>query len=441
MPIPHTPIFSKLSGYAITAGSASAGKAPLTVEPLPNPEPNPLPANQIWGLAIDPNASWAFVMINPDLNVIEIPTFTFADDGDPVAAVPLAISPNQLWYLFADTQESNDQYGNPYCFLMSYLCIFTSDANPVRAPGYTKTLDVKGDSDKAGATVQAFPINNSAYFSTPTSDFDNQLWSPGKQGWPFLPWSLPPSTGLQGNSNYFLGNYVIDVLKSLKVTIVVEEDLVCDKGVSFQLNGFGAQGAGEVWQQYCVLLAPGSSSLNCLINNWTINEYNSWAGGGPGQLPIVYDETQICPLPHPYIPKETTITIELQFDSRTSVVNQVAFKVAGPNGEFAGAQTIDVTQTPAIPSSLLDCQLLVVGYANGAHTTFIVGSGTITYETPDMFEVAPSLGFEDAWDSGALPALIPGGSGEDSNMNYTFLPPSNVLPSTKLIQTFKLSGH
>jgi hypothetical protein len=193
-------------------------------------------------------------------------------------------------------------------------------------------------------------------------------------------------------------------------------------------------------------LYQGATSLGCLINNWTLQEFDSWSGGGPGQLPLVYDKTEICQLPQPYIQKGTKLSIDLAFEPGDGTITAVTFKATGPSGPsgeplFQGSVNIDLTQLAAVPSSILAYQFFVAGQPGGAYTTFSAGSGRITYVSNELISVSPSLGFQSAWDSDALPALIPGSTGENSNMNYGFLPPSTLSPATTLTQTFQLTGY
>jgi hypothetical protein len=430
---------NNLNANLLTAGNATATGAKLTMQPPPNPHLNIELAGQKWSFLPDPVGSGAYYIVDPTEASVAIAVLGLNDpDGDPVDAVPL--HDGSLWYLFADTHGAVNATGQPYCFLMTSLCM-----NPVS--NYAKSLNVKGNSTNAGAGVDAFPLPYEVYRSAPTTGYGSQLWAPGSgEAWPIAPYAIPPGGGLQGNFNYVFGNDLVDLVRSISVTVEIEEDLICDKGVSFQFNGFGAKGAPEVWQQYCILLAPGATSLNCLVNNWTNQEYITWVETGTGPLPVVYDRPLLCTLPQAYLPKGTKLSFTFAFHSPFVAITGVTFAATGPKGTsgeplFEGSVSVDLTQMAGVPGSILAYQFFVVGNDFGAYTTFTSGSGTITYQSSELISVSPTLFFQSAWDSDAIPALNKAGTGESSNMKYSFLPASTISPATKLTQKFQLSGY
>jgi hypothetical protein len=447
---PYIQLKSYSNGRLLTASGAPTPGAPetLSLESPPNPDLNIELGGQKWSFQVAPlTGSGAYFVTHPGDDCLDIPVIAFDPDGDPMAADANFGGPTQLWYLFADPQGSYGATGQPNCFLMNSLCMNSTHPfshSSVRHCPYTKVLDVKDGSKAAGAGVHAFPIKPEVYSNQPTTEYGNQLWTPGAgDTWPIAPYSLPPNSGLQGNSNYYMGNYVVDLVRSAKVEVKIGGDLDCDNGVSFQFNGFGASGELEVWQQYVIFLNQGATSLMCVVNNWTLQQYWTWT---PGQTPIVYDRAEICELPEPYLPAGTSLTTDLTFDPVLGTITAVTFAAKGPDGptglpQFEGQVRIDLTQTGGVPSSILSYQYVVVGEPGGAFTTFGAGGGIITYRSNELISVSPSLSFQSAWDSGATRAPIPGGTGEDSNMNYGFLPPSTLSPATRLEQSFQLQGY
>lgn len=444
-------IESYSNGRLLTARGGSTPQAPgtLALEAPPDPHLNIQLGGQKWSFQYALGGSGAYSIVGPADACIGIPVISLGQEADKVEVETKSGSLTQLWYLFADTHGRFNATGQPYCFVMSAQCMnsVTIPKTPQRYCPYTKVLDVKGNSTEAGAAVDAYPIKPEAYSNAPSKENDNQLWSPGSgEVWPVAPYSLPPDTGLQGNSNYFIGNDVVDIVRSAKVTVVLEGDLICDKGVSFQLNGFGAGGETEVWQQYSIILHPKDSTLDTNICNWTLQEYQSYGLGGSPQMPIVYEDTGFCQMPQSYLPDGTTLSINLTFHPTLGTVIGVTFEATGPKGNsgepsFKGSSYVDLTKTSGVPGSILAYQFLIVGSNGGADTTFAGGGGRITYESNELISVSPSLAFQSAWDSGATVELLGGGTGENSNMNYSFLPPSTVSPATSLTQTFQLAGY
>ncbi len=231
---------------------------------------------------------------------------------------------------------------------------------------------------------------------------------------------------LEGLWQYQLGSNSCTPLTGVKVTIVVEQDIIVgsytkgQNGFSMQLNANGPSSRLKptqlFWQQF--IIEPGSGSVSAFTQQWAAQTKD---------LPGIY------PLPNPKpmgapstinntsltIPAGTTFTWTLTPDSKGNV-ESVTYSAK----DKLGTKYTPVTQY--IPAGnrapIYSITMDIVGYNLASYTTFQSGRGTITYAAKS---------FSASYD---FPSCAKNtGTGENSNMRYG---PLKAVSSGRFTQEF-----
>jgi len=255
----------------------------------------------------------------------------------------------------------------------------------------------------------------------------------------------PPSGGLVGYSNYNLYDDC-ENLTGVSVTVDVTEQLVAipsapseagmqSNGIGFQLNCLPRAGGAIVWQQYIMVVSRTGENLRWGVNNWNTT---------PADTEGIIDQGgNLATLPSPFaagyasIPAGYRFEIALNNDASDNIIG-ATFSMYDQNGApVFPPETVALTSltdvngnqiTTAELSPIVDIDLVIVGYANGAATTLVRGAGTITYRATNSLTVLNTF-----------PACTSGvNTAESSDVRYGEL---NSSASTQIVQTFQVSGR
>src|SRR5580693_3850985 len=216
---------------------------------------------------------------------------------------------------------------------------------------------------------------------------------------------------LEGLWQYQLGSNSCTPLTGVKVTVVVEQDIIVGSytkgqyGFSMQLNANGASSGLKptqlFWQQF--IIEPGSGSVEAFTQQFAAQTKH---------LPGIYPLPNPKPMGKPStinntsltIPAGTTFTWTLTPDSKGNV-ESVTYSAK----DKLGTEYTPVTQY--IPAGdrapIYSITMDIVGYNVGSYTTFQSGAGIITYAAES---------FSASYD---FPSCAQNqGTAESSNMRY-----------------------
>ncbi len=255
----------------------------------------------------------------------------------------------------------------------------------------------------------------------------------------------PPSGGLVGYSNYNLYSNCQN-LTGVSVTIDVIEEMVAipsassaagmqSNGIGFQFNCLPRSGGSIVWQQYIMVVSRTGENLRWGVNNWNTN---------PADTDGIIDQGgNLATLPSPFaagyssIPAGYRFEIALNNDAGDNIIG-ATFSMYDQNGALVfQPETVVLTSltdvngnqiTAADLSPIVDVDLVIVGYANGAATTLVRGAGTITYRAANSLTALNTF----------PPCTLGVNTAESSNVRYGLL---NSSASTQIVQTFQVSGR
>jgi hypothetical protein len=259
----------------------------------------------------------------------------------------------------------------------------------------------------------------------------------------------PSPDALGSNHNYYLygGGRPI---RGIVVTIDVTEEIFAPEGLGMQLNGYGPQGAGCIWQQYVVGVnhePTGPLTLGWSIENWPSKElreklvrtahlkdegdlFNVHAGD-VGALPTFA-------APARRVPAGYRIRWELLTDANDpdGLIIGAIYSITDNHGhtwssgprkilDFKYSHT-NVRVTREALAALTAFDLNMVGTNGGRYMFIESGAGTITYEaltpmTPE-FQQPKTVSAQNIF------------TAEMSNFRYGEL---DHAPSRKFVQTFR----
>ena len=231
-----------------------------------------------------------------------------------------------------------------------------------------------------------------------------------------------PSGGLNGSSNYFMcvpigpiSSMQCQNLTGVAVTIEVSEDIVfgdivSGSGPSGVLKGFGFQlncYSQTTFQQYVISLQD--TELLGIINIYHIT-------GGLLFPPPPTQNLLPMALPSVAIPKGYKMQIVLGYKGEN--VNSVTWVVNGTS-------TVgNIPETDATPIQTFTLDLVGPGWAE--HAVLKSGAGLFTYSASSRLTVV-----------NAMPCVMAGGTGEQSNSSYGKL---SANPGNPFTQTFTVRG-
>jgi len=235
----------------------------------------------------------------------------------------------------------------------------------------------------------------------------------------------PQGDGWPGNTNAKLPPIV-----NLLLYITVTEELTFDpnSGLSFQLNCCSPPAHEKIgWQQYVLIFEPNSTNMLLHIQNFgpAVGSRAVYAGTKSSQINLPNNGS---------IPAGWTFQLALQYAG--NIVTGASCVVFDKSGKTIGGvslssiglplalQSGNVDQTWLSP--IVDFQLVVVGYSEGAHATVKSGGGFV------LCESATPLVAANTW-AGSACANGGGGTAESSNCAYSVVPD---LGNTGTVQCF-----
>jgi hypothetical protein len=212
---------------------------------------------------------------------------------------------------------------------------------------------------------------------------------------------------LGSGANYIVGNDDCTILKDIRVTIEITDDLVVSstvtsggeptsKGFAFQLNANSSAMPKSnpqinannwiVWQQYILGVGP---VIQGAINNWTAPSLGS--GNQTVNSPAVQVGPALAEVAR--IPKGYKLTFTLTTDKDTGNVTAVTFEVDDGKTKFPPQTQVltEVGATPLEVAPIVDFELNLVGPGDLAHTQFLSGAGTITYSASTALNALPAI--------------------------------------------------
>jgi hypothetical protein len=339
--------------------------------------------------------SYFFIKSKLDGNVIDIQRAS-TKGGALLDSFPQKTTgtDNQLWEFVPDPA------GSGYYFIKSKL-----DGN---------VIDIHRASTSSGAGLDAFQQK--------ISGTDNQLWAVVGGSFPLTVLAVPaPTSGLLGNSNYYLyggvksGRKFIPLM-GLVVTIEITDDLVGTPPFSFQLNAWSPKAEFDAWQQYGVSMIPNTSQWDSFAENWPTGGANLFNLEEPGFVTMANGTT---------LPKGTKIVIELLYSGSNISGSICTFHNAA--GANLGSQQINIigqplaaggTITESDLAPIVALQLNLVGWGNYANTVFSSGAGTITYSS-----TTPMTALSGPPPDAEATNII---TGEQANSGYSVLPSGSI---------------
>ena len=306
-------------------------------------------------------------------------------------APSLTVFQNQLWIAYLGENSGNFEL-----------------INSSNGTGWSQKIDT-GQPSHTGPSLAAVPAVQ------PPSGLGGAvqylLASPRGNGWPDSNSALPP-------------------ISQLLLYIQITEELTFDpsKPLSFQLNCCApSNGNWKIgWQQYVLMMQPNSTEMFLHIQNFGRNGARAvYAGNSSNQINFPTAGS---------IPAGWRFQLALQISG--GVVTGASAVISDSTGSNVGVLTLNSIGLPlALQSGNVDetwlapiviFQLVVVGYAEGTHTTFTSGRGTI------LVECSTPLVAGNTW-AGSNCAAAGGGTAESSNCVYSTMPD---LANTGVVQCF-----
>jgi hypothetical protein len=254
------------------------------------------------------------------------------------------------------------------------------------------------------------------------------------------PAAAAPNGGLGSYSNYFLADVNLRNFSGLKVSIVVDEDLVAapptagnQPGFAFQLNTSSPIDSADpenpnwiVWQQY--IIGVGGTTLRCAANNWTDASLLSGIQtiNAPALVLATLANSNV-------IPAGTTLSIELTNDSAGNVTGAIFNCTPGGQTQAITLKNLKLASggpvTTADLAPIVAFELNLVGPGDLKHAHFTSGSGTFTYSATNFMTPLATLPTDVA--NRAT-------TGETSNSVYSTLPAG---PSNNIVQSFSVDPN
>ncbi len=269
----------------------------------------------------------------------------------------------------------------------------------------------------------------------------------------------PAPQGFSSNSNYFMygGGKPI---RSLRVTIEADQDIVAPQGMSMQLNCNSPAQANCAYQQYVTNFDPSKWSTLGIVwimenfpsspSRWhlhktigfpcnTANATESTCSGNLFNYPVG-PRTPFArfPVASDRIPAGFKLIYELIDDAGGAVIG-AKYTVVDARGRrhSTGPHLIRTFQYagmkrrvgPEGVAPILAFQMNLVGLGSGLHTTLTSGAGRIIYEATTALTAEGSLA--------AMPGVYQatGGTLESSNITYSPVP---AAPNRKIVQNFSV---
>jgi len=254
-----------------------------------------------------------------------------------------------------------------------------------------------------------------------------------------------PSGGLIGYSNYNLYDNC-ENLTGVSVTVDVTEEMIAipsapsvagmqSNGIGFQFNCLPRAGGAIVWQQYIMVVSRTGEDLRWGVNNWNTKPADTHG--------IIDQGGNLATLPSPFaagyasIPAGYRLEIALTNDASDNIIGPT-FSMCDQNGApVFQPETVVLTSLTDVNgnqimaaelSPIVDIDLVIVGYANGAATTLVRDAGTITYRATNPLTVLNTF----------PPCTSGVNTAESSNVRYGELYSS---ASTQIVQTFQVSDR
>jgi hypothetical protein len=239
----------------------------------------------------------------------------------------------------------------------------------------------------------------------------------------------PPLAGLGDRSNYFIYSDG-DVLRDVQVQIQVEQDVVSQTSLSFQLNCWAPPTVNlpTVWQQFFFAMGAGTNILQAFV------ELSQFIGSESLPTVVISSFSDLVVTSNiQTVPAGLNLFITLTNDD-DGFITGVNFEVTTPEATFqktlefpADLYNFDGT-TPSASnlSPTVGLQFNVVGAVNSEFGDFTSGLGYVTFSATN--ELTP-LNFE----PGNL--AFQGATNESSNMIYG---PMENITSTVLTQVFSV---
>jgi hypothetical protein len=236
----------------------------------------------------------------------------------------------------------------------------------------------------------------------------------------------PQGDGWPGNANAQLPP-IVNLL--LYITITEELTFAPGTGLSFQLNCCSPPSHEKIgWQQYVLIIAPNSTNMVLHIQNFgpAVGSRAVYAGTTSDQINLPNSGS---------IPAGWTFQLALQYAGNVVTgASCVAFDEE--SGKTIGALSLNSIGLPLALQSgnvdqtwlspIVDFQLVVVGYSEGAHATVTSGGGFV------LCESATPLVAGNTW-AGSACANGGGGTAESSNCAYSVVPD---VGNTGIVQCF-----
>jgi hypothetical protein len=387
-----------------TAGGEGIGSALQVLDKKPE-------FNQWWTKQPVPGWPGYFWIQSPDNLTFDIDTQGGIKSGSRLHAVNTQFKTNQYW-------QTVDVPGQPgYFWIVSAV------------DGLVVDIDTSGGV-KSGSRLQVLD----------KKDEPNQYWK-----WVEVPEVLAPSDGLGSSTNYFLyggktakGDYI--PLQDIGIEITITEDLVGTPPLSFQLNALSPKKSPgsspqflDAWQQYGISMIPGTTGLNSFANNWSAAGLQAKK---PYSLFNIEPDAFVTLANQTTIPKGSIITINPFFYPRSSAIEGTVVGFATHDGMTPAEQMIEIigkqltgggNATDKDLAPIVAMQLVLVGWALRADTTFSSGAGTIRYASSTPMTVISGPPSD---------AEIGEFTGETSNSTYGKLP---VGTSPIFTQSFGIS--
>jgi hypothetical protein len=287
---------------------------------------------------------------------------------------------------------------------------------------------------QVGSGTTPFPGNQTDLFLIDATSALNVYFVSGSEPWQrfVVPTAAEFSgTALASNNNHVLMSNC-QVLLGLQVLVTVTEDIVPigQGGFGFQLNGYSRKGSVDVWQQFAIFNSPGSETLTCEVQCWTLTKGFNIGGSLP-----------LTGLPNNVLPKGWQLRFILTPDALYNIAS-ATFEVWNTTQQIANLP-LDLLQWPAKNwtiteadlAPLLGFQLDIVASGGAANATLTSGAGFIEYINQDitaplttMSATTPATCFD--------PSHWP--TGETSNVSYSLVPATTAGSIVQFFQTISL---
>jgi hypothetical protein len=253
--------------------------------------------------------------------------------------------------------------------------------------------------------------------------------------------AVQPPTGFGGFNQYILAspqgdgwpaetNLTLPPILGLKVTIEITNELQFDpsKPLSFQLNCCAppSSTAKVGWQQYVLIMQPNSTEMFLHIQNFGPANSSRAVYAGDSSNQINFPSLGA-------IPAGWTFQLALQYMG--NLVSGASCAITDASGASVGTVSLgSIGLSLALQSGKVDAswltpivafQLVIVGYAEGTHTTFTSGEGFV------VCECATPLVAANTWAGSACAGG--GGTAESSNCAYSVIAD---LANVAMVQCF-----